>query len=350
MDYPESIFTIIEDNDCPLYEKNDQFKVTKNILLTPEQKSTCLILTNDIQAAIGSLKNEDGENVIKCSGCTGSISLKYVPADKLVELDADGIKDEDIEDIVKLLSGFTFFKAFGEKNIRSLVPYLKPRKFAEDEVIMHHGDIGQYLYLILSGSVDVLVGKEQSRIASLGRGETFGEMSLLSGNPVGATIMTTEPTSVLYLSAKVLNNFLLKYPSLLLYFIRLLIHRLSKTNLMKVEEFVAGMVGKLSEMPPVDLLQFFYINQKTGVLNMRLPNGEANLFFKEGGLVKAIYNDKSGKDAVFEILREKKGTFKFNPISPEKIEEEEEIGDFLWLLMEGLRRIDEDTNLLNVSW
>ncbi len=44
----------------------------------------------------------------------------------------------------------------------------------------------------------------------------------------------------------------------------------------------------------------------------------------------------------FELLKLKQGRFKFSPgLTPEEMDATE-VGDFMHLLMEGLRRIDED--------
>jgi hypothetical protein len=41
-------------------------------------------------------------------------------------------------------------------------------------------------------------------------------------------------------------------------------------------------------------------------------------------------------------LRERKGRFKFTPGLPPEEESKNEIGQFMWLLMEGLSRMDEE--------
>ena len=69
------------------------------------------------------------------------------------------------------------------------------------EVIFRQGDLGDALYIILKGNVEVLLeedGKE-SVIARLGDGEYFGEMALLKERSRSATIRCTGPTDLLAL-------------------------------------------------------------------------------------------------------------------------------------------------------
>ena len=102
------------------------------------------------------------------------------------------------------------------------------------------------------------------------------------------------------------------------------------------------MAGKLSEMPPSELFQTFNMNQKTGVLTLKLADTSAYLSFREGCLVRVTYDGKEGQEAFYELLKLKRGRFKFIPGIPPEEMRAEEVGDFMHLLMEGLRRIDED--------
>lgn len=74
--------------------------------------------------------------------------------------------------------------------------------YERDETIFNEGDIGDFLYIIVSGKVSVLKNKEdgtQEQIATLGPGEYFGEMALLNQNRRSATIKCLESIDVLAL-------------------------------------------------------------------------------------------------------------------------------------------------------
>ena len=61
------------------------------------------------------------------------------------------------------------------------------------ETVFLRGDSGDTLDVVAEGSLDVLVlsgDRDVYRIATLGPGDFFGEMSLLTGEPRKATIRT----------------------------------------------------------------------------------------------------------------------------------------------------------------
>jgi len=66
--------------------------------------------------------------------------------------------------------------------------------------IVTEGSLGHEFYLILEGRASVSRGGE--RVAELGPGQYFGELSLLDGAPRNATITTLVPTEVLILGTR----------------------------------------------------------------------------------------------------------------------------------------------------
>ncbi len=360
MTSPEAVFKIIEDNNCPLYKLHDEFRlsgqalllknkrektfITTSVIKIPRDKPACRILVEDITAVL--IKYESMKSVhrcvINCSGCSGLIRLEYKKEARPVVLaPAKKHDSSDISALVSLLYIFPIFQTLDEKDIEKIVPLLKLKKFPKGTTIIKKGDPGTNLYIIISGKVEVLVEDDIS-IGSMERGDVFGEISLLVGTPVGASVKTVEPTRVLFITGKDFKTVLSQFPSLQNYFARLMAERLAKTNDERFEEVTSGMIGTLSEMSPSELFQTLNLNRKTGVLNLALPKGAAKAFFNDGGLVRVKYDGRVDKEAFFELLKEKKGRFKFVQGLPDKEKDRPEIGDFMWLLMEGIRQIDEN--------
>jgi hypothetical protein len=127
-----------------------------------------------------------------------------------------------------------------------------------------------------------------------------------------------------------------------MYLARLLAQRLANANIVRAEEIASGMTGQLSEMPPSEIFQALNINQKTGVLTLTLPKGSAELSFREGDLINAKYHNKKGKQAFFDLLKEKEGRFKFVPKLPDAQKDSPKIGPFMEILLDGLRKADEE--------
>jgi len=99
--------------------------------------------------------------------------------------------------------------------------------------------------------------------------------------------------------------------------------------------------GTLDEISPSELLQFFHMHQKTGRLILSVPGGTARVAFREGTIIGARFDKMQGRDAIFRILSESRGRFSFAAGIPESLMEIDDIGDFMMILMEGLKRLDE---------
>jgi len=70
-----------------------------------------------------------------------------------------------------------------------LTPYLArldKEKFAAGETIFAEGDIGNVMYIVVDGEVDVVYDRDRS--VRLGVGESFGEMALIDKRPRSATV------------------------------------------------------------------------------------------------------------------------------------------------------------------
>jgi len=64
--------------------------------------------------------------------------------------------------------------------------------YGDGEVIVHRGRAGEAFFVVLSGAVEVLLEASDGRrlpLARLGEGATFGEMSLLTDEPVSADVV-----------------------------------------------------------------------------------------------------------------------------------------------------------------
>lgn len=84
--------------------------------------------------------------------------------------------------------------------LESLAQAFSAVEIPAGSVVLREGDIGDSLFIVASGVLDVLVrGADGGDIVvgALGAGESFGEISLIDRSPRTATVKTRE-TSVLY--------------------------------------------------------------------------------------------------------------------------------------------------------
>ncbi|MBM3192281.1 MAG: cyclic nucleotide-binding domain-containing protein, partial [Chlamydiae bacterium] len=73
--------------------------------------------------------------------------------------------------------------------------------YEEGEIIFKEGDVGDYLYILISGTVEVIKDKDGApyRIATLGAGEYFGELAILNEKRRLATVKCATKVDVLAL-------------------------------------------------------------------------------------------------------------------------------------------------------
>lgn len=358
MSFPEVVFELVSDEGCPFYRLGDRFRLSgKAVLLRqnaektfvgttiiklPPGKSACRILIEDISGILIRYKSIDRVpgDLVECSGCSGRIRLQFRPDGRAAAALERGNAEIDREVIESLLGNFSFFQALEEGEIKAVLPYLRLRKFYPGDIILQRDEPGRELFVIVSGLVEV-VGTDDVSIVFMGRGEVFGEMSLLSGDPVTATVRAVEPTRVLSIQGDDFRKLLQTYDALQTYFNRLLTRRLAEINRIRSRESGSGVRGHLSEMPPPELFQTFHVNEKSGVLRLDLPHGEAEVAYRGGEIVRARYGKRTDLEAFYAILRETSGRFQFTQRLPKADEAAAPMGDFTWMLMEALRRMDE---------
>jgi len=102
------------------------------------------------------------------------------------------------------------------------------------------------------------------------------------------------------------------------------------------------MSGRLDAISPAELLQVFHMHQKTGKLLLDMEGESARVTFREGALLAARFGELDNQEAIYAILSRRSGHFRFVPGLPDPQMKARELGDFMMILMEGLKRLDED--------
>jgi putative ABC transport system ATP-binding protein len=116
-------------------------------------------------------------------------------ADRLVHM-VDGriVSDIALNDALRIcefLKGVEAFKNLTPIELTNVAERMMRRQFMPGEVIIREGDIGEELFLISDGEVEV--ERSGHEVARLGPGDFFGELALMSGNPRNATVIASRP-------------------------------------------------------------------------------------------------------------------------------------------------------------
>jgi CRP-like cAMP-binding protein len=354
MRFRNGIFIITEDNHCPLYNVGEELRIHEGILTLPVAKPTCMTLANELIRIASESETferlEDGERKktkFDCGGCTGLIRFEFKKEKGFstlqMKLLAASERKEKIKNVARfagLLRTIDIFEPLKDDDLLDLATLLKLEDYPWGFPIVQKGDPGINLYIIVSGKVDVL-DDEGITLAELGRGQVFGEMSLLSGDPVTTTILAAEPSKLAIMNAKDFRHILTRFPALQVFFYKLLVSRITAVNLQRAEELASGMIGQIADIPIVELCQMINSNQKTGILKLEYDEIRATLMFYEGELVYAEMQNLLGKEAFFKILAMRNGRFKFSQGLSAAQKRNNVVGGFMALIMEGMKRLDD---------
>jgi len=115
-----------------------------------------------------------------------------------------------------LIASSPLFKPFDNQQQMELIRRFEGIDVAAGTTIIRENEIGQGLFVILLGEVQVL--RNGVPVARLRAGELFGEMALLSDHPTNAEVRTVVPTSVLFLGRDYFRRLVSALPALRKYF------------------------------------------------------------------------------------------------------------------------------------
>jgi putative ABC transport system ATP-binding protein len=96
--------------------------------------------------------------------------------------------------ICEFLQACPVFTRLTPKTLSETADRMRLERFPAGAIITRQGDPGDKFYVIRSGRVDILVdsGEGAKQVATLGKGDFFGEAALLTGAPRNATVVAKE--------------------------------------------------------------------------------------------------------------------------------------------------------------
>jgi len=128
----------------------------------------------------------------------------------------DGYRRAKREELAQALGQSDLFKALSSAQIRWLAGKVEVHRYESGQVVVEAGERGDGLYIIRFGEVQVLgsLRGEEVELGRLGRHEHFGDISLLTGQPRSATVITTLDSELFFLRKEDFDELLRIRPEL----------------------------------------------------------------------------------------------------------------------------------------
>jgi CRP-like cAMP-binding protein len=132
------------------------------------------------------------------------------------------------EELVDAIAGFALFADLPSPRLEGIVHLFEEAVFGEGEKVLRQGLTGSGFYVILDGEASIVVdGSERAR---LGRGEFFGEVSIILGEAPIADVVATRPLRCLVLDGPSVEAFLVDHPRVMYRMLQAQARRLRAAN------------------------------------------------------------------------------------------------------------------------
>jgi CRP-like cAMP-binding protein len=117
------------------------------------------------------------------------------------------------QELVDMLGGLSLFADLTRPQLEQVAHQLAEESYPAGQRILRQGFSGTGFYVILDGEVAIRIdGEERARLS---KGDFFGEMSVLLGEPPVADVVALRQLHVLHLGGPQLEGFLRDHPAVM---------------------------------------------------------------------------------------------------------------------------------------
>jgi small-conductance mechanosensitive channel/CRP-like cAMP-binding protein len=142
--------------------------------------------------------------------------------------------DDSIEERVAILNRIPLFNILNAEEINHFAANLQKLLYKEGETIVKQGDLGDTMFIIVEGLLDVFNDLHESthkvKVAQMIGGQFFGEMSLLTGQARSATVIAATDTMLYAISTDIISPLIKKKPDLAKQFSKIVAERSLRTS------------------------------------------------------------------------------------------------------------------------
>ncbi len=132
------------------------------------------------------------------------------------------------DEIADAIAGMTLFADLATPQLMGVASQFEEAFFPQGAKVLRQGISGSAFYVIMDGEAAVVVDGDQR--ATLGRGEFFGEVSILLGDPPTADVIATRPLRCIVLPGTAIEAFLVEHPKVMFRMLQAQARRLRNAN------------------------------------------------------------------------------------------------------------------------
>jgi CRP/FNR family cyclic AMP-dependent transcriptional regulator len=113
---------------------------------------------------------------------------------------------------VDMLATVPLFSGCSRKELKTIAALADEIDLRQGKVMTRQGSPGREFFVLLEGTVEVV--RDGKRVATLGEGEFFGELALISNIPRTATVTATSPIRTLVVFGRDFRRLLQEDPAI----------------------------------------------------------------------------------------------------------------------------------------
>lgn len=130
---------------------------------------------------------------------------------------------------VDLIRRVPLFASASKEELAQIASIADEIDLPEGKTVIEEGDSGREFFVLIEGTAEVQRGGR--KVASIGAGDFFGEVALITKTPRNATITTTSPVRALVITDRAFKQLLDHSPSIAVPVLVALAERLAPTAL-----------------------------------------------------------------------------------------------------------------------
>ncbi len=144
----------------------------------------------------------------------------------------------------------SLFADLADEDIRALMAVARRRIYRNGEVIFHREDPGQVLYVVKEGKVKICITSPEGQeitLAVFGKGECFGELTILDGLPRSADAVALEKAECYTLQRSDFHRAIIKNPKIAIQVLESMSKRLRATDQMVEDLIFLDVYGRVAK-------------------------------------------------------------------------------------------------------